>query len=421
MTDKNQKLKLLLVGNHTCANRGDAAILRGLIDCIERQLPNAELTVLSRFPEASSFLLGRKVIADPLYIEEISGSFYNKLKRYFYNKILFDFLLRLVKGNKLFSFITFFKTYRSTLSLIKQHDKLVQVGGSFFVDLYGEKQFSHALLGLLAKKPIYMLGHSVGPFDNPAFADVSSFVFSNVNSLILREQESLKLMEKSNIKFKNLTISSDTAWLVNTDVKCNLPFVPGNKPKVAITVRELKPFESRLGVTQQEYEAKFISIANQLIERGYLIIGVSMCTGIGGYSKDDHKVANNIKRQLDNPEAMFVYDEELNDLQIGKILADCELTIGTRLHSNIISMRFGTPSIAVYYEHKSQGTMEDLGYQERSVKIQQLDSQGFWEVVNDILEKQEKYQNELSLKIEKIAADIETKVTDSLSNIGNRK
>ncbi len=204
MTDKNQTLKLLLVGNHTCANRGDAAILRGLIDCIERQLPNAELTVLSRFPEASTFLLGRKVIADPLYIEEIPGSFYNKLKRYFYNKILFNLLLRLVKGNKLFSFITLFKTYRSTLSLIKQHDKVVQVGGSFFVDLYGEKQFSHALLGLLVKKPIYMLGHSVGPFNNPSFADVSSFVFSNVNSLILREQESLKLMEKSNIKFKKL-------------------------------------------------------------------------------------------------------------------------------------------------------------------------------------------------------------------------
>ncbi len=209
--------------------------------------------------------------------------------------------------------------------------------------------------------------------------------------------------------------------MVNTNVACDLPAIPSNRPKIAITVRELKPFESRLGVTQQEYEAKFISIANQLIERGYLIVGVSMCTGIGGYSKDDHKVANNIKRQLNNPEAMFVYDEELNDLQIGKILADCELTIGTRLHSNIISMRFGTPSIAVYYEHKSQGTMEDLGYQERSVKIQQIDSQDFWGVVNDILANTDKYKDELGVKIEKIAADIEMKVIDSLANIGNRK
>jgi len=416
MTDKNQKSKLLLVGNHTCANRGDAAILRGLIDCIERQFPNAELTVLSRFPEASTFLLGRKVEADPLYIEEVSGSFYNKLKRYFYNKVLFNCLLKLVKGDKFFSFVTLFKTYRSTLSLIKQHDKIIQVGGSFFVDLYGKKQFSHALLSLLAKKPIYMVGHSVGPFNNPSFADVSSFVFSNVDALILREPESLKLMKKSNIKFKNVSMSSDTAWLVNTKVKCKLPEIPNHKPKIAVTVRELKPFESRLGVTQQEYEAKFISIANQLIERGYLIVGVSMCTGIGGYSKDDHKVANNIKRQLDNPEAMFVYDEELNDLQIGKILADCVLTIGTRLHSNIISMRFGTPSIAVYYEHKSQGTMEDLGYLERSIKIQQIDSQGFWEVVNDILEHTDKYKDELHVRIEQIAANIEMKVIASLSN-----
>ncbi|WP_261796394.1 hypothetical protein, partial [Klebsiella pneumoniae] len=26
-------MKLLLVGNHTCGNRGDAAILRGLLNC----------------------------------------------------------------------------------------------------------------------------------------------------------------------------------------------------------------------------------------------------------------------------------------------------------------------------------------------------------------------------------------------------
>ncbi len=32
----------------------------------------------------------------------------------------------------------------------------------FFVDLYGINQFEHALRVLLAKKPIYMIGHSVG-------------------------------------------------------------------------------------------------------------------------------------------------------------------------------------------------------------------------------------------------------------------
>ncbi len=36
----------------------------------------------------------------------------------------------------------------------------------FFVDLYGVPQFEHALCTFMAKKPLFMIGHSVGPFRN---------------------------------------------------------------------------------------------------------------------------------------------------------------------------------------------------------------------------------------------------------------
>ena len=34
-------MKLLILGNHTCGNRGDSAILRGLLDAIHRLEPDA--------------------------------------------------------------------------------------------------------------------------------------------------------------------------------------------------------------------------------------------------------------------------------------------------------------------------------------------------------------------------------------------
>ena len=45
------------------------------------------------------------------------------------------------------------------------------------------------------------------------------------------------------------------------------------------------------------------------------------------------------------------------EVEIDKILASCELTIGTCLHLAIISMNFGTPAIAIDYEHKLAGIM----------------------------------------------------------------
>ncbi|VFS06733.1 putative pyruvyl transferase [Citrobacter koseri] len=46
--------------------------------------------------------------------------------------------------------------------------------------------------------------------------------------------------------------------------------------------------------------------------------------------------------------------------------------MGTRLHSAIISMNFATPAIAINYEHKSAGIMQQLGLPEMAIDIRHL-------------------------------------------------
>lgn len=47
-------MKVLILGNHTCGNRGDSAILRGLLDAINTLQPQTEVDVMSRYPVSSS-------------------------------------------------------------------------------------------------------------------------------------------------------------------------------------------------------------------------------------------------------------------------------------------------------------------------------------------------------------------------------
>ncbi|WP_243690681.1 polysaccharide pyruvyl transferase family protein, partial [Cronobacter sakazakii] len=77
--------------------------------------------------------------------------------------------------------------------------------------------------------------------------------------------------------------------------------------------------------------------------------------------------------------------DELNDLEMGKILGACELTVGTRLHSAIISMNFGTPAIAINYEHKSAGIMQQLGMPEMAIEIRHLLDGSLQAMVGDTL------------------------------------
>ena len=376
-------MKLLILGNHTCGNRGDSAILRGLLDAIARIEPQAEVDVMSRYPVSSSWLLNRPVMGDPLYSQMkahntaagLMGRVKKVLRRRYQHQVL---LSRVTDSGKLRN-IAIAQGFTDFVRLLAGYDAIIQVGGSFFVDLYGVPQFEHALCTFMAKKPLYMIGHSVGPFQDPQFNQLANYVFGHCDALILRESVSLNLMKQSEITTEKVEQGVDTAWLVEDDAA----FIPSyavrhwldvaaKQKTVAITLRELAPFDKRLGTTQQAYEKAFADVVNRILDAGWQVIALSTCTGIDSYNKDDRMVALNLRQHISDPSRYHVVMDELNDLEMGKILAACDLTVGTRLHSAIISMNFGTPAIAINYEHKSAGIMQQLGMPEMAVDIRHL-------------------------------------------------
>lgn len=141
---------------------------------------------------------------------------------------------------------------------------------------------------------------------------------------------------------------------------------------VAVMLRELEPFDKRLDTTQQAYEQAFADMVNHIIDRGYQVLALSTCTNIDRYNRDDRMVALRLAQLIDRPDQFHVPMDEFNDVELGKMLAACDLTIGTRLHSAIILMNFGTPAIAINYEHKSAGIMQQLGMPEMAIDIRCL-------------------------------------------------
>lgn len=390
-------MKLLILGNHTCGNRGDSAILRGLIDAITTIDETVQVDVMSRYPVSSAWLLGRPVMGDGLYKQmkqhNNAVGLMGRVKKVLRRKYQHQVLLAKATDNGRLRNISIPQGFIDFVKSLQKYDAIIQVGGSFFVDLYGVSQFEHALCSFMAKKPVYMIGHSVGPFQDPQFNHLASYVFGHAESLILRESVSLDLMKQSNIDSSKVEQGVDTAWLVEHH---NDSFVPSyavqhwletirRKKTVAITLRELAPFDKRLGTTQQAYEQAFASVVNRVIEQGYQVLALSTCTGIDSYNKDDRMVALNLRQYVNDPEQYHVVMDELNDLEMGKILGECELTVGTRLHSAIISMNFGTPAIAINYEHKSAGIMKQLGMPEMAIEIRQLLNGSLQSVVADVL------------------------------------
>mgnify|MGYP000547117173 CR=1 FL=1 len=188
------------------------------------------------------------------------------------------------------------------------------------------------------------------------------------------------MMKRSEIDTSKVEHGVDTAWLVDHQDDSFQPSyavqhwldVTAKQKTVAITLRELAPFDKRLGTTQAAYEQAFADVVNRVLDSGYQVLALSTCTGIDSYNKDDRMVALNLRNLVNDPSRYHVVMDELNDLEMGKLLSACDLTVGTRLHSAIISMNFGTPAIAINYEHKSAGIMQQLGLPEMAVDIRHL-------------------------------------------------
>ena len=363
--------KILLVGNHTCGNRGDGAILRGLISEIRRQQPQACLTILSRFPESSAFLLNQPVEPDQLhrYRQRKATGFVSKVCKFLTNRLLSNLLYIKAKYPRFSAVLPLPKVFKAEINRIKDFDLVIQVGGSFFVDVYGAAQFDYALITLQSNIPYYILGHSVGPFQTKVTRKLAQFVFNQCQAFVLREEFSLTRLQQDHIEVSKVAISTDTAWLVDSASFKN----EQNKQRViAVTLRELTPFDRILGISQSEYEKAFVDLIDKLNEQGYLIRAFSTCTGIDGYPKDDRMVALRVQAQCQSPEKIEVIMDELNDEELGQAFSKCILTVGTRLHSAIISMNFGTPAFALNYEHKSAGIMHNLGLDELAQPISAL-------------------------------------------------
>ena len=250
--------------------------------------------------------------------------------------------------------------------------------------MYGVAQYDNALCTLLAKRPLVLLGHSVGPFENALFYKISQTVFSRCDVLGLREKVSLELVKKEGLPLDHYIEGQDTAWLVPPEPAQDISHF-GPEPCIAITVRRLAPFDKRLGISQSAYEIAYASLCNHLINKGYRVIALSTCTGIDGYDKDDRMTAIAIKNHIEQQDKFDVVMDEPNDMELGRILAACKLTIGTRLHSAIISMNFGTPAFALNYEHKSLGIMQNLGLDELAIPLQSLTDGSLQQKVDDAL------------------------------------
>jgi colanic acid/amylovoran biosynthesis protein len=106
--------------------------------------------------------------------------------------------------------------------------------------------------------------------------------------------------------------------------------------------------------------------------------------------------------------------EEFDDVALGELFAACDLLIGTRLHSAIIAMNFGTPAVALNYEHKSEGVMRQLGLPELSHPVQALLDGSLMTQVMTLLHSLDAWREKVAVAVERERGRARTMIAECL-------
>jgi polysaccharide pyruvyl transferase CsaB len=348
--NQNNK-KIVVCGHYGSTNIGDEAIGVSLIQRLKNKHPDAEITFLSYDPENTNKYLNVK-------------------SNYLLPLGLKSFFRGIFKGE-------LFKT----LKTIKNCDKFVLGGGGLFTD---EKIFAVFLWGLHAfcayryKKPVFMIGQSIGPLSTKTGKWIVKKAFNKADKIIVRDSNSRKLLQNLNVK-RDINIEPDLVFnlQINQNYKDeNLNKIIEQNNLKGYFIVNLRPWHKNTKILYK----KINQIIGQIYEKYKLL---PVLVPFQTHGQNDAELMSKIIEQNNGKYPFLLQKFDQNIVKVLSVIKGADFTMGMRLHSLIFSMIQNVPIISLSYSTKINNLLSDRGLSDYIVDIKNPEQ--ILEVVDKIM------------------------------------
>ena len=357
-------MRILITDLHAASNRGDGAILEGMLLLLAEEFPTAEVLVLTDYPDAAERLHEVRVARQPF--TSFSWRFVGRAMAMAY------LLLAAVVSRKFGLSLPFLR--HPSLKPYLEADLVLSKGGGFFSDYYWPAFVGRAW-GLafpkLLGKPVVLFGQSIGPLRRNLSRRLAGALFRSLDLLIVRDGMSRTCLEGLGVSGSRIVDGVDAAFALPHGEPADEGLLGpegvdlgGGREWVSISVRRWPYMSDPDGHTR--FVASIAALVDWLVEEeDKHVLFASTCTNLAAYHTDDRACASEILKQA-SPQAAArsaILMGEFSAHQLSRIYGAMELHVGTRLHSNILAMLSGTPVVGIGYEFKTReifGTL-DMG------------------------------------------------------------
>ena len=277
--------------------------------------------------------------------------------------------LRMVRfGSYLYPFL------RKLIPYYKWADLVVCAPGG--ICMGGFQDWLHLYQLYLAKvlnKPLVYYSRSFGPFptrtfSNRLFKRFSLEILRYFSFLSIRDAKTMQLADELGLSY---VPSIDTAFLdapqvsIPSEVSAKLQgdymvFVPNS----------LTWHYAYKSIPQERIDAFYLAIMDRLHER-YPLLQIVMlpqlCNrGDGG----DYKYFLGLKDQFSQKGILEVLPDIYSSDMQQSVIRNAKFVIGARYHSIVFAINQAVPFVALSYEHKMEGLLEELGLQGCGMSIE---------------------------------------------------
>ena len=419
-------MRVLILNTCSILNRGDAAIVLGQINLLQKYYPGVSITITTKTPALD------RVLYNPMGVDVVAP-FTPALSTY-------KGFTRKLTGSA--QMLVAWKDKKHLINVMRQSDLVLSCGGGYFYSyrriLPGStftQNVIHAYLAALLNKPVVFLPQSIGPFSNSLARKEVKYILEGqkVHKIFAREKISYQLLHQMlapNLSTK-IALCPDMAFYLdgNGDQDVyrdrNLDI---SQPILALNLREWvfpeagKPDSRRL--KRDEYINTFITVARFFVQhyQGRVMV---IPQALGPDPVEDDRIISmefirRVQEHIPGGETVQFHNPDTSSLTgFLQLLSQAMLLIGTRLHSCILAMLVGVPVISIGYQYKSQGTLNMLGLDRFNKNISDISSEWLITMVEEIMDHRQQIQEEIRRGLNWAHTQIDDQVGGILMSLSN--
>jgi colanic acid/amylovoran biosynthesis protein len=379
--------KILIINSYTWFEKGDAAIIIGMLYTLRQQFPDAEITLLTKNPEVDrqhfqKYDARLRVFKNLLVVPPN----YSKLAK------AFTYLWGVIKHACLAVFRAPKALYDDTLKTYADADMILSCGGGYIGGYYIIGllvQLYRIYLGKLLKKPVALFCVSVEPCGNIILEKAVRFVLNKVDLIIVREELSQNYLQRLGVKTP-VYLGADAAFILPDYLspEADNPLAKEGIHKkagellVGVSVRDwsFPQYRGQAGKSQADnyFSAMVEAVRHLTSELGARVVFFPMV--IYYPNDDDRMISQKIADAVGNDQVTVLTGDYTHE-ELEAIMESMDLLISARLHAAIFAACMGVPTLGIASEpNKFNGILGMLGVGEYVLPIEDL-------TVGDIIAK----------------------------------